>query len=228
MQFLSATWRNLILCNYEVDAEILQKYAPRLTSIDSYEGKTFVSLVAFLFDNTRVMGIPVPFHRRFEEINLRFYVKPDKDHEIRAVTFVKEIVPKRIICWIANSFFQENYVTLPTSHDFSKNNVTYRWGRNLTNQVAAVVESNAAIPEPGSHEEFITEHYWGYAGRRERTREYRVAHPQWACCQVSDYAISVDFGQLYGEDFAFLSDLQPASVLFTRGSEITVSFPGWI
>jgi uncharacterized protein YqjF (DUF2071 family) len=34
-----------------------------------------VSLVGFLFQNTRLRSIPIPFHRIFEEVNLRFYVR---------------------------------------------------------------------------------------------------------------------------------------------------------
>ena len=35
----------------------------------------YVSLVGFMFKNTRLLNIPIPFHTDFEEVNLRFYVK---------------------------------------------------------------------------------------------------------------------------------------------------------
>ena len=116
MKFLSATWTDLLFANYVVDADLLEPFVPKGTRLDPFDGKAFVSLVAFLFDKTRVLGIPIPGYRRFEEVNLRFYVTPEKDTSIRAVTFIKEIVPKRIIPLVANNLFDENYVTLPMDH----------------------------------------------------------------------------------------------------------------
>lgn len=234
MDFLSAHWKHLLLANYEVEPQLLEPLVPARTKLDFFQGKCFVSLVAFLFDQTRVLGIPVPFHRKFEEVNLRFYVVPDRDPSLRAVTFIREIVPKRAIPLIANSLFNENYVATPMSHSLSPSpghdhqisSVEYRWGRKLENRFQATIESPLAIPSPGTLGEFITEHYWGYAKGPSRTLEYRVKHPQWISCPVSNTQIEVDFGSVYGPQFAFLSELQPANVLYALGSPVSVSFPG--
>ncbi len=226
MKFLSAHWKHLLMANYSVNRDVLRDFVPARTSIDEFDGHVYVSLVAFLFDKTSVFGIPVPFHRRFEEVNLRFYATPDKDRSIRAVTFIKEIVPKRVIPLIANGLFHENYVTQPMDHGGHGQDYWYSWGSGLRNRFSARVESELAYPARGSIAEFITEHYWGYAqGPGSKTLEYRVEHPQWKCCEISDFEISVDFGETYGELFAFLNSLQPDSVLYTEGSAVTVSFP---
>ena len=226
MKFLSAHWRNLLLANYVVDPAILEEHVPKGTSIDLFKGQAFVSLVAFLFDKTRVLGIPVPFHRKFEEVNLRFYVAPDKDPSIRAVTFIKEIVPKRILSAVANSFFNENYSTEPMSHGIEDGNYWYAWGENQSNRFTAQVNRDLSFPDAGSIGEFITEHYWGYAQGKNKTIEYRVEHPQWQCCEVDDYEIEVDFEKTYGSKFGFLNSQQPQNVQFAAGSAVTVSFPG--
>ena len=225
MKFLSASWTNLLLANYSVDRALVEPFVPKHTEIDEFEGHVFISLVAFLFDNTRVLGVPVPFHRRFEEVNLRFYVRPEYDRSIRAVTFIREIVPKRVIPLIANSLFNENYVALPMDHGVQTNSYWYSWEREGSNRFAAHVDSDLVYPDPGSIGEFITEHYWGYAQGPRRTLEYRVEHPQWRCCDISDYEISVDFEASYGKAFAFMNSLAPVSVQFAEGSDVTVSFP---
>src|ERR1041384_5807132 len=74
-EFLSADWRYLAMLNYEIDPAILEPLVPRGTELDSWQGRTFVSGVGFLFLNTRLLGASIPFHRNFEEINLRFYVR---------------------------------------------------------------------------------------------------------------------------------------------------------
>ena len=38
-----------------------------------------MSVVGFMFADTRIRGIAIPFHRTFEEVNLRFYVKRSVD-----------------------------------------------------------------------------------------------------------------------------------------------------
>lgn len=225
MKFLSANWRHLLLANYQLPPVLLQDLVPEKTTLDEFDGNVFVSLVAFLFDETRVLGIPVPFHRTFEEVNLRFYVRPNRDRSIRAVTFIKEIVPKRVIPIIANGLFNENYVCLPMDHRNDGQTHWYSWGTDNQNRFSARVNSDLRYPEPGSLSEFITEHYWGYARGRGKTLEYRVVHPRWKCCELTDYEIAVDFGATYGERFACLNSMAPYNVQYAEGSHVTVTFP---
>lgn len=100
--FLTAEWRYLAMLNYEIEPRILMPFVPRGTELDGWGGKTFVSMIAFLFLNTRVMGLAIPSHRDFEEINLRFYVRRKADDGWRrGVAFVKEIVPRAAIALTA-------------------------------------------------------------------------------------------------------------------------------
>ena len=100
--FLTAKWLNLAMINYEVDPEMLVPYVPCGTEIDTWNGKTLMSVVGFLFKDTRVSGIRIPFHVNFEEVNLRFYVRRRRRDELRrGVVFIKEIVPKTAIALVA-------------------------------------------------------------------------------------------------------------------------------
>src|SRR3989344_5216660 len=115
--FLKAEWNNLIMANYEVPQEILLPYLPKYTELDLFEGKCYVSLVGFLFENTKMLGMKIPFHINFEEINLRFYVKYKSGKEWRrGVVFIKEIVSKPAITFVANTLYNEKYVTLSTAY----------------------------------------------------------------------------------------------------------------
>jgi uncharacterized protein len=225
MKFLSAAWRHLLMANYVVSSELLEDLVPEGTRIDEFDGQVFVSLVAFLFDETRVLGIPVPFYRTFEEVNLRFYVSPMKDHSLRAVTFVKEIVPMRIIPLIANGLFHENYVAMPMDHGSDGRSYWYSWGADQQSRFSGTLSSELDLPATGSLSEFITEHYWGYARGPNKTLEYHVTHPRWRSCELSDYEIKVDFEATYGKRFACLNAIRPSNVLYAEGSPVTVSFP---
>jgi uncharacterized protein len=76
--------------------------------------------------------------------------------------------------------------------------------------------------EGDSPEEFFTEHYWGYTKRGGWTSEYQVLHPRWMVYPVLQHSIDVDFGELYGREFASLSERAPESILLAEGSEIEV------
>lgn len=79
MSFLKAAWRKLAIANYEVFSELLQELVPYGTRLDTWQGKNYVSLVGFMFRNTKVLGVKIPFHINFEEVNLRFCVKREEN-----------------------------------------------------------------------------------------------------------------------------------------------------
>lgn len=229
MSFLTAEWRRLALANYEVDPAVLQPYLPYKTELDTFNGICYASLVGFLFKNTRVLGIKIPGHIHFEEVNLRFYVRyKSGDQWKRGVVFVKEIVPKHAISFVANTLYNEKYETRKMEHTWKQEQgelfTQYRWKNGSDWFSFSVTSETEAQPIPeNSVTEFITEHYWGYnrTGAR-KTTEYEVTHPKWNAYNVKNYKIEADFAKEYGEAFGFLNHTEPRSVLLAEGSPITV------
>lgn len=224
-KFLNAEWRDLIMANYEVEPALLAERLPHGTELDLHDGRCFVSLVGFMFLNTRVLSIPIPFHVNFEEVNLRFYVKRETAGEIRrGVCFIKEIVPRTAIAFIARTLYGEPYETWTMTNDRTRDDVKYEWSRgDSANRLAAALGENLGVPNAGSHGEFIIEHYWGYTRQGEnRTDEYKVEHPKWELRDVRSSEIDVGFGAVYGDEFQFLTTEKPYSILFAKGSEIAV------
>lgn len=224
-KFLTARWEDLILINYEVEPSLLADRVPIGTSLDIAEGRCFVSLVAFMFRNTRVIGLPIPFHINFEEVNLRFYVKRETVGETRrGVVFIKEIVPRVAIATVARVFYGEPYQAWRMHHSISDASVSYEWIKGISeNKLSVSRGENTGVPEGGSHGEFIIEHYWGYTDRgRGRTDEYKVEHPKWEMFVVENPEINVDFAETYGKEFDFLSRQKPYSLLLAKGSDISV------
>jgi uncharacterized protein len=107
------------MLNYAVEPSVLGPYVPAGTELDLWRGIAFVSLVGFLFADTRLLHIPVPRHRNFEEVNLRFYVRRNVNGEARrAVTFIRELVPRAAIAFVARRVYNEPYLALPMRHAF--------------------------------------------------------------------------------------------------------------
>ena len=228
-KFLDAQWQNLIMANYEVSPEILLKYLPHKTELDLWNGRCYVSIVGFRFLETKVLGIKFPFHTNFDEVNLRFYVRyNDNGTWKRGAVFIKEIVPKFMITLIANALYREKYATHPCKHEIQKTDnqlfVKYSWqSKSGWNHVEVKADAETSTILAGSEEEFITEHYWGYASySAQKTNEYQVKHPRWKVHKVNDYDIKCDFKELYGAEFAFLKDTKPSSVLLAEGSEVSI------
>jgi len=228
MSFLTAEWRKLILINYKIDPEILMPYVPKGTELDFFNGNCYISLVGFLFRNTKLLGIKVPFHSTFEEVNLRFYVRYKEDGIWkRGVVFIKELVPKPALTLVANTIYKENYQTVTMQHKWANNGlnnmVEYQWkAKNRMQKIRVHSELNLKEIEPGTEAEFITEHYFGYTKQSNNTYEYEVKHPKWLHYPVLDYHINVDFEFNYGKDFKHLNEQQPLSVLLAEGSEVSV------
>lgn len=229
MSFLKAEWRKLAIVNYVIEPEILSKFIPFGTELDLWQDKCYISVVGFMFLNTKLLGIKVPFHVNFEEVNLRFYVKRlDEDGWKRGVVFIKELVPRRALSFVANLLYHENYQTLPMQHnwDINRNHITveYQWNMEGESQrINVVAEKKPLEIKPNSEAEFITEHYWGYAKVEDKiTNEYEVTHPRWQTYKVLNFEVEIDFGRVYGIEFEFLNELKPVSVMLAEGSEITV------
>ncbi len=226
--FLSAEWRRLILANYEVDSKTLKKYLPAKTELDLWNNTCYVSLVGFMFRDTKVLGMKIPFHVNFEEVNLRFYVKhksPQGEWR-RGVVFIKEIVPKSAITFVANNLYKEHYQTLEMSHRWESKEMLeteYAWLHNKRwNRMSVKTDKYAHEIAEGSEAEFISEHYWGYTKDGEKTSEYEVRHPRWEVYDVKEYDIDVDFAAVYGDEFKILSESKPKSIFLAEGSEISV------
>jgi len=228
-KFLTATWKNLIMANYIIDPAILSSYLPHKTLVDDFNGNIYISLVGFMFEDTRLLGMRIPFHVNFEEVNLRFYVRYNDNGEWkRGTVFIREIVPKRAISFIANAIYHENYCTKRMAH-FCKTveeeiHLGYHWKhRQRWNKLEAMIEPVALLMQPGSEEEFIAEHYWGYSKYNDTTTyEYNVLHPTWKVFPVKDYLVDCDFAGLYGNAFASLENIKPNSVFVAEGSEVAV------
>lgn len=216
------------MLNFEADAADLRPLAPAGTELDLFNGRTYASIVGFMFLETRVRGWSIPFHRDFEEVNLRIYVRrKSAEGWRRGVSFVKEIVPRAAIAWVARTIYGENYVALPMSHRWSPEEtpgVRYAWQSGGREMAVELDPEGPFRPMPeGSEEEFIAEHYWGYASSRGGgAMEYRVEHPRWRVAPARRAVMDLDAAALYGPAFADILKGLPRSAFLAEGSEVAV------
>jgi uncharacterized protein YqjF (DUF2071 family) len=226
-KFLTAEWKNLLMLNYAVDASVLERFVPAGTELDAFEGKTYLSLVGFEFNRSRILGFAVPFHQAFEEVNLRFYVRRSSR---RGVVFIRELVPRCAVAAIARFAFNENYSCVPMSHRIAARaqggvvEAQYEWGSGPDRCLMRIeTEGPSFLPLDGSASQFITEHYWGYAAQpRGGCLEYEVQHPRW-CVKIAKRAeFSGSLSNLYGPEITQALMRNPDSAFLAEGSPVTV------
>jgi uncharacterized protein len=233
--FLTAAWRYLVMLNYEVPPALLEPLVPAGTELDTWNGATLASVVGFRFLDTRVIGIPIPGHRDFDEVNLRFYVRRrgEDNQWRRAVVFVRELVPRRAIALVARRCYNEPYTAVPMRHDLQMTGAedgqpgraAYAWrvaGR--WHGLEARTRGRPALPDPASEAAFTAEHYWGYTRQRDGgSMEYRVEHPPWRVWDAEAAGLDCDVGAVYGAGFAECLRPKPRSAFLAEGSAVTVS-----
>jgi len=226
--FLSAVWNNLAMFNYAVEPSLLERFVPSGTELDTFAGKTYLSLIGFEFNHTRVLGFAVPFHQDFEEVNVRFYVRRG---EKRGVVFICELVPKRAIAAVARWVFNEKYSRVPMSHRVETRpngevigaEFAWRAGRERC-AMTIETEGGSFLPADGSESQFITEHYWGYAAQKDGgSLEYEVQHPQWPVWKAKQAGFSGDATAIYGAEIGRILTREPDSAFLAKGSPVTVS-----
>lgn len=227
--FLEAKWQRLLSANYEVDPEILISHIPEGTILELFNGKCYVSLVAFRYTDTKLLKLKVPFHNCFEEINLRFYVK----REIAAgvwrseVAFAKLFFPMRTLTLVAKRIYKENYETHRMSHDWGEDDqylhTSYGLNKDQWHRVNIVTEKDPITILESTPEYFFSKHYWGTSQIDAKSCTiYEIEHPEWSIYKTVKSEISFDFGLVFGPEFEALSSQKPESVHLYDGSEVTV------
>ena len=235
--FLAAAWRFLCIANFEVGRARIEPLLPAGTEIDLFQGRALVSLVGFRFLDTRVRGIPIPGHRNFDEVNLRFYVRRrmGEGRWRRGVTFIREFVPRRAVAMVARLCYHEPYRALPMQHHLESGRdhdagpaaVSYGWrAGGRWHALGAKLNGPPALPAPGSEAEFTVEHYWGYTARLDgTTMEYEVRHAPWRVWPAVSSTLDLDAALAYGREWSDLATARPTAVFVAEGSPVEV-FPG--
>ena len=223
--FLTARWTNLCLLNYAVPPSALEPHLPRGLSLDTHEGETFISLVAFDFLDTRVLGIPWPGYRNFPEINLRFYARQG---DRRGVVFIREWVPQPLVAWLARTLYNEPYLATPMRSSTTETDASITVEHHLlyggrANTVRVTANKPAVMVSEDSVEHFFKEHQWGFGmSRQGEPTLYEVRHPHWRTFPVEAAELDWDWELIYGPKWAFLQEQAPHSTVLAVGSDISV------
>ena len=103
----------------------------------------------------------------------------------RGVVFISEVVPHKIVSFLANKLYKEHYSTAKMASSILVENeikqIKYTWqSQSQMYSIDTSFFDKQDDIEPNSLEEFIYEHYYGFTKVSAReTWEYKVNHPRW-------------------------------------------------
>lgn len=229
-ELLTAEWRHLLFLSYPVDPALLRPFLPASTEIDAWDGRAWLSVVAYQFRAVRMWNVPVPGHQDFEGLNLRFYVKREVGGQVRhGVTFLSEIAPRPALAMMTRLMFHEPYTAraMRSVVDYGPPlRVAYSWRADTSWQhCTAVAAGPAETPRPSTLESFLVERHFSYTQQPNGTTlEYRVDHSPWRVFATASRHCVADYTALYGPEIGSLLT-QPASELIAEGSPVRVYWP---
>jgi uncharacterized protein YqjF (DUF2071 family) len=225
---LTADFRYLIFLNYRVERELLESRVPPGAELDLLNGHLYISLVAFLFENLHIEGLPAPFHQKFEEVNLRFYVKQKgSTEEKHGVVLIREIVPKTLMAVAARVIFNEKYISLPMEHELKAGEVQsmeYSWNTEKQRSfVRAQFRNEWEETKQNSAEHWLMKRPYGFTATRDgNTQEIIMEHPDWRITPILDYECEFDIPGSFGTEFAPYLILKTASAFIAEGSPVKI------
>lgn len=224
--FLTAEWLYLANITYAVDPSVLEAYLPKGLELDIVNGKAFVGLLPFSFNNTRLKNLRVPFHVNFPEMNLRFYVKRGQK---RGVVFIREYVPKFLVALVANVFYGERYslAGMKTTMKMDNEDISLKYevkAKGKAFSIEMLAANKPFVPAEGTTEHYFKELEYGFTSGRAPVKFYSVHHPQWETFPLKELRMNIDFGCLYGKDWDFLNGEKPYNSMLVKGSAVKM-FP---
>ena len=197
-----------------------------------WHGQTLVSLVGFRFEDTRLAGLPIPGHRRFDEVNLRFYVRriADDGSVRRAVVFIRELVPRWAIAAVARWIYNEPYLSraawatpstsirAPAARSPIAGSIAAGASRSAPASAARRRRSSRA-PKPSSSPS-TTGATRGSATAARSSTKWRTRAGR--CGRRTSARFEGAADRLYGPDFAQILAGPPQSAFVAVGSPVSV------
>ncbi|WP_324721355.1 DUF2071 domain-containing protein [Salinimicrobium sp. HB62] len=225
---ISSEFRKVALVNYVVPPEVVEKYLPKYTKMDFYNGECIISLIGFQVQKLKVAGVKVPLLKDFDEIDLQIYVKRfDGAQWRKGVVVISRIFDQLAARDLANTVFKANYTSMPVSGKVEETEyhlkVQYSWQFRELQQNFWVKSNRLAAPyDKDSAAAFLLDRPYGYLKSEDQTYEYKLDHVDWHLYTVDEYSIDVDFSKQFDPAFNILNSQTPHSVILTEGSTIEI------
>jgi len=181
-------WNNTVFLHWEVDLQELKKLVPDDLEIDLYNGKPWVSLVAFTMEHIRPRNTPsfAPISN-FHEINIRTYVKKDNK---AGVYFLSIEAGTQLSCRIAKAISELPY---RYSKMTRKGTLYNSDNKEFNDKIHLKYEVGQQLKEKGELEKWLIERYALFQDSETSINLFEIHHIEWPIYEVDIKEIDVEY-----------------------------------
>ena len=175
-------WHDLLFAHWPMQPEQIRPLVPTQLDLDVFQGKAYVAVTPFHMSGIRARFFPpVPWLRRFPELNVRTYVRYKS---IPGVYFFSLDAGSLPAVWGAKLGYGLPYVYAKMSVSISQSHIEYSSHRVQPPGPADFRGRYRPVSEPrqrekNSIENFLTERYCLYTIRSEKVYRAHIHHPPW-------------------------------------------------
>ncbi|MCF7559462.1 DUF2071 domain-containing protein [Sabulilitoribacter multivorans] len=203
-------WNKAIFLHWEVEPEAIKPLLPKEIELDTINGKTWLSLVAFDMNHIGIRSLPkVPHISDFHEINIRVYItcngKP-------SVYFLSMEGSKRSSCKVLKTISKFPYYHSKmkrTDFSYSSKNDLY----NNSFYTEYRLGSDPIIKD--ETDVWLTERYAVFQDYKNQIIEYDVHHVEWPMQTISIKKLELDYPK-----FNHLIDNNPDRIHYSKGIQV--------
>lgn len=203
-------WNRAIFLHWQVDLVELKNFVSEEIEIDLFEGKPWVSLVAFTMEKIRPRYLPYfPPISNFDEINIRTYVKLKNK---KGVYFLSIEGGKKLSCKISKLISKLPYrfsKMKRTSNKYSSNNSEFGDEFNIDFSIGKKVEKKSKL------DEWLTERYALFQGSNTSINEFEIHHLEWEIKELEFEKLKVNYSR-----FGKLLNERPDKIQYSDGVQV--------
>ncbi|MBW1295694.1 YqjF family protein [Aquimarina litoralis] len=181
-------WNDAIFLHWEVTLDDLQQFVPKELEIDLFDGKPWVSLVAFTMEKIRPKGLPsFPPISNFDEINIRTYIKSNNK---TGVYFLSIEGGKRLSCKIAKGISELPYrfsKTKRTKGKYESRNSEFQDNLSIEYEIANKKQNKTDL------DLWLTERYALFQDTEKVINEFEIHHLAWDIKEINIKKLDVDY-----------------------------------
>jgi uncharacterized protein YqjF (DUF2071 family) len=203
-------WNNAIFLHWEVDLEELKKHVPKELEIDLFEGKPWVSVVAFTMEKIRPKHLPYfPPISNFHEINIRTYIKSKNK---TGVYFLSIEGGKKLSCKVAKGISQ-----LPYRYSAIKRSETQFNSSNLefNDNLDIKFTIGKELKEKTELDKWLTERYALFQDTQNSINEFEIHHLEWPISTIDFQSLNLNYKR-----FNTLIDNSPQKIQYSKGVKV--------
>jgi len=228
-RILQATAYNRVVVGYAVDPDRVASFLPDGLVPVERDGTAYVSLVGVELTKVRVLGLVPPTFRRVPAVELRVHVRPiEAPNDQNGTWTVQAHVPRHLVAWGARLLYDEPVAVTsmqPIRRELGDSiEVTYRFDWRGREQRLRVHGARASVtPDPDTLARTLISPEWRFATTRNGTLlQTQIDRPAAAIHRVQEHHVTVDWTSVYGEMGNLLQDQDPALVLLSPGTPVTL------